>query len=49
MNGGKGYSYAFVYECLKGTRNNAAICALHDEVAALTKASKASKRTAQRA
>lgn len=50
MNGGKGFSRAYVYECLRGTRNNEAICALYEEVQALTTpTAKARKRNTVKA
>ena len=43
MNGGRGYSRAYVYEVLHGTRKNESISAIHAELVAL-RTPKRSKR-----
>lgn len=44
LNDGKGYSFRYVYEILRGFRRNAQVTALHDEVVALRTPRKCSKR-----
>lgn len=47
MNGGKGYSRAYITEVLLGMRRNADILAIHDEIVALRNGKKAiTKKTA---